>query len=522
MDCNPWVETATIGYIVTQRNIMRLRRFAIPFLSVLLFVVAPATAQEPTPLQFAVTYDEAITDSFSGRVYVMLGSGRIEPRLGPDWFNTQPFFAIDVQEWKPNTPLVFTDSALSFPGPVSQLTNGRYGVQAVMRRNIDLPSIGRGPGTAYSKIILQQLDGASTGQVRLFIDQVVRPSRAYVDTDQHKFVHIRSELLSEFYSRDIFMEAAVALPQGYHDNPSRRFPALYVIPGFGGNHRFAAVWGQRLVRSDDGGIVVIGLNPRCLTGHHVFADSANNGPRGQALIEELIPHLEREFRIVAQPTGRFLTGPSSGGWSSLWLQVTYADFFGGVWSIVPDPVDFRDFQRINLYRTGENMYVDETGSRRAIARRGDEPMLWYDEFAKMEVVQGPGGQLYSFEAVFSPRGLDGKPMPLYQRDTGKVNTDVADAWRKYDIGLLLRENWPTLESKLAGKLRIFAGEKDTFYLEGAVRLLKQTLDELGSDAVVEILQGRSHMNVADAALGQRLVRELRAAFARYHPEYAAP
>ena len=240
------------------------------------------------------------------------------------------------------------------------------------------------------------------------------------------------------------------------------------------------------------------------------------------MADELIPYLEREFRLVPQSTGRFLTGLSSGGWSSLWLQVTYADVFGGVWSIVPDPVDFRDCQRINLYSTGSNMYMDETGSRRAIARRGDEPMLWYDEFAKMEVVQGPGGQLYSFEAVFSPRGPDGKPMPLYQRDTGKVNTDVADAWRKYDIGLMLRENWPTLESKLAGKLRIFAGEKDTFYLEGAVRLLKQTLDDLGSDAVVEILQGRSHMNVADAALGQRLVRELRAAFARYHPEYAAP
>ena len=379
---------------------MRLHRLTIRLVAALLFVVAPATAQEP--LQFAVTYDAAITDSFSGRVYVMLGSGRFEPRLGPDWFNTQPFFAMDVEDWKPKTPLIFNESALSFPVPINKLNDGRYGIQAVMRRNLDSPSIAKGPGTAYSKTILQQLDGASTGQVRLFIDQVVPPSsRGYVDTDQRKFVRIRSGLLSEFYGRDIFMEAAVALPQGYHDNPSRRFPALYVIPGFGGNHRFAAVWGQRLVRSDDGGIVVIGLNPRCLTGHHVFADSANNGPRGQALIEELIPHLEREFRIVAQPTGRFLTGPSSGGWSSLWLQLTYADFFGGVWSIVPDPVDFRDFQRINLYNTGENMYVDETGNRRAIARNGDQPMLWYDEFAKMEAVQGPVPWIGK-ERIFEP------------------------------------------------------------------------------------------------------------------------
>ncbi len=501
---------------------MSLHRFGIPFLFALLFVVAPATAQEPAPLQFTVTYDAAITDSFSGRVYVMLGSGRIEPRFGPDWFSTQPFFAMDVQEWKPNTPLVFNDSALSFPDPISELSDGRYGIQAVMRRNLDSPSVAKGPGTAHSKMILQQLDGASTGELRLFIDQVVRPSRAYVDTDQHKFVRIRSELLSEFYGRDMFMEVAVALPEGYHDSLSRRYPVLYVIPGFGASHRVAAVWGQRLVRSDDGGIVVIGLNPRCVTGHHVFADSANNGPRGRALIEELIPYLEQEFRLVSAPTARFLTGPSSGGWSSLWLQVTYADFFGGVWSIVPDPVDFRDFQRINLYKTGENMYEDTAGNRRPIARNDDEPVLWYDDFAKMEVVRGAGGQLYSFEAVFSPRGADGNPMHLYDRETGAVNGDVAQAWKKYDIGLVLKENWPTLESKLTGKLRIFAGEKDTFYLEGAVRLLKQTLDELGSDAVVEIIEGRNHGNVADAVLGQRLVRELHAVFALHHPEYAAP
>ena len=138
---------------------MRLHRFAIPVVSGLLFVVAPATAQEP--LQFAVTYDAAITDSFSGRVYVMLGSGGREPRSGPSWFNTQPFFAVDVEQWKPGTPLVFNDSALSFPGPMSDLADGAYSIQAVMRRNLDSPSIGRGPGTAYSEVIRQRLDGRS-------------------------------------------------------------------------------------------------------------------------------------------------------------------------------------------------------------------------------------------------------------------------------------------------------------------------------------------------------------------------
>ena len=500
---------------------MSLHRLTIRLVAVFLFVVSPATAQEPTPLQFAVTYDEAITDSFSGRVYVMLGTADREPRFGPSWSNTDPFFAIDVENWHPGAPLVFTDTALGYPGPASTVQQDLYSIQAVMRRSLDSPSVGNGPGTAYSVVSRQEVQGTTSGEIRLHIDQVV-PPRSYDDVENEhlRLVAIRSDLLSAFYGRDITMQAAVALPSGYFDDDARRYPALYVIPGFGGNHVQATPWAQWMIGPDRDDVIIVGLNPLCRTGHHVFADSANNGPRGRALIEELIPHLEQEFRLVSAPTARFLSGPSSGGWSSLWLQVTYADFFGGVWSIVPDPVDFRAFQRINLYKTGENVYVDAHGGRRPLARRGERVTIWFDDFAKMEVVQGPGGQLYSFEAVFSPRGPDGKPMPLYDRETGAVNADIAQAWKKYDIGLVLKENWPTLESKLTGKLRIFAGEKDTFYLEGAVRLLKQTLDELGSDAVVEILTGRNHGNVADRVMGQRIHQELRAVFDTHHPQYA--
>ena len=500
---------------------MSLHRLTIRLVAAFLFIVSPATAQEPPPLQFAVTYDEAITDSFSGRVYVMLSTAGREPRFGPSWVNTDPFFAIDVENWRPGAPLVFTDAALGYPGPASTVQQDIYSIQAVMRRSLDSPSVGNGPGTAYSVVSRQEVQGTTSGEIRLHIDQVVPPrSSDDVENDHFRLIAIRSDVLSAFYGRDITMQAAVALPSGYFDDDAKRYPALYVIPGFGGNHVQATPWAQRMIGPDRDDVIIVGLNPICRTGHHVFADSANNGPRGWALIEELIPYLEQEFRLVSAPTARFLTGPSSGGWSSLWLQVTYPDFFGGVWSIVPDPVDFRDFQRIDLYETGANMYIDDQGNRRPIARLGNQPMLWYDDFAKMEVVRGAGGQLYSFEAVFSPRGPDGKPMPLYDRETGAVNADVAQAWKKYDIGLVLKENWPTLESKLSGKLRIFAGEKDTFYLEGAVRLLKQTLDELGSDAVIEILTGRNHMNVADRALGQRIHQELRAVFNKHHPQYA--
>ncbi len=148
--------------------------------------------------------------------------------------------------------------------------------------------------------------------------------------------------------------------------------------------------------------------------------------------------------------------------------MTYPDTFGGVWSTSPDPVDFRDFQRIDLYAPGENLFRDRDGNRRPIARRGDRPVLFFDDFSRMEDVIGDGGQLRSFEAVFSPLGADGRPRRLWDRADGAIDPEVARAWEAYDIRLVLERNWPTLGPKLAGKLHVVTGDLDTFYLEGAV------------------------------------------------------
>lgn len=153
--------------------------------------------------------------------------------------------------------------------------------------------------------------------------------------------------------------AGVVLPKSFAEKPEQKYPVVYEIPGFGGDHHAAFFAESRGLAGID--TIYVMLDPDCRTGHHVFADSANNGPYGQALIDELIPHIEMKFRALARPSARFLTGHSSGGWSSLWLQVVYPDFFGGVWSTAPDPVDFRDFQKINLYAAGTNMFTDEKG-----------------------------------------------------------------------------------------------------------------------------------------------------------------
>jgi hypothetical protein len=299
-----------------------------------------------------------------------------------------------------------------------------------------------------------------------------------------------------------------------------------MIPGFGGTHyvtrtpRFA---------EEAGGVefIRVVLEPSCPMGHHVFADSANNGPVGQALVSEFLPAFDRAFRTVSDPRARFLTGHSSGGWSSLWVQVSHPEDFAGTWSTSPDPVDFRDFQQIDVYQPGTNMYVDGQGKRRPLARLGLEAVLFYRNFCEMEDVMGNGGQLLSFEAVFGPSATaaDGstvttgvrQPRHLWDRKTGAIDPAIAKDWENYDIHLVLERNWEQLGPKLAGKLHVFMGTEDTFYLEGAARLLKESLTKLKSDAVVELIPKKNHMNLLDRRLTERIQREMAASYLKSFP-----
>ena len=471
------------------RHILR----SLAFVSCLIAVV-PAPAAQTT---FRVTFDEAVqATAYSGRVYVALSSreGR-EPRLGMGaWFDPPPLFALEVEGVAPGGTVVLDGTALHHPTPLAELAAGTWFAQGVARRSLDSPHPGEGAGDLCSKAVSCTVGDGGAVTVDLRLTEVVAEPE-FAETERAKLFEMESPLLSAFHGRPVRMRAGVVLPLGWGEDPAQRYPILYRIPGFGGSHLGAGrlVRGGRQAAANPGSACLqVMLDPSCYRGHCVFADSANNGPWGTALVKEFIPALEEKFRGPGDASCRFVTGGSSGGWASLWLQVAYPDDFGACFSHVPDPVDFRDFQRIDLYREGESMYVDPEGKPRPLARRGDAVMLWYESFVARETVLGPGGQIHSFEAVFSPRGEDGQPRPLFDRSTGKVDTEVAKSWEPYDIRLVLERNWDELAPKLAGKLHVYAGEVDTFYLEGAVGLLEASLRALGSDAVCRTIPGMAH------------------------------
>jgi S-formylglutathione hydrolase FrmB len=458
--------------------------------------------------------------AYTGRIYVFFTKRRGEPRHGPDWFHPEAFISRDVVNWKPGETFELASDdkeIIAFPKPLKAGDLAGRRAQAVVRFNPYERELGDGPGNGYSQVITIEDKGGEQSKPVLIVDRLV-PPRKFVETAVRKEFTVRSPLLSTFFGRDVSLSAAVVLPPGYESEKNRRYPTIFTIPGFGGTHYLGRFNPQPRPSPNGVEFIRVVLDPSCPLGHDVFADSANNGPVGEALVTEFLPAFDRAFRTVADPRARFLTGHSSGGWSSLWLQVTYPDSFAGTWSTSPDPVDFRDFQGIDIYRPGENMYFDRKGEERPLARMEGEVALRFPSFARMEDVLGPGGQLRSFEAVFSPRGSDGKPEMLWDRNTGAIHPDVAHAWEKYDIRLVLERNWPTLGPKLAGKLHVFMGDEDTFYLEGATKLLQKSLAKLGSDAVVEIHPGKSHFTLLDSELSKRIRTEMAAAYRKAFPQ----
>jgi len=468
---------------------------------------APLIAAEPSPLEFHLTYDRKVgIPSFTGRVFIILDAPEVEKLPEEiDWFKPQPLFAVDVKDWKPGDKLVINRNALAYP-PFEKIPVKTYSIHAVMDLDRGAANFSTADGNIYSKPLVRRIDPSSSVTIDVAMDRVYK-QRPFEEKDRIKLVEIDSALLTKFHGKPVKLRAGVSLPESFADHPDRKYPVIYEIPGFGGDHRAVQYATHAWTTYKDTEFVHVVVDPNCRCGHHLFVDSANNGPVARALIEELIPHIEDKFHGLGKPNARFVTGHSSGGWASLWLQITYPEFFGGCWSTAPDEVDFRDFQRTNIYKDA-NLFEDEEGRLRPMARDIGKGAIDNKTFSDLEIVMGHGGQLGSYEAVFSPRGSDGTPRQLWDRKTGKIDREIAKHWERFDIRLVLEKNWEKLGPKLQGKIHVYVGSKDTYFLERAVGLLKDSQEKLKSDAVIDIIPDRNHSTLLDEEMRTRIKAEM--------------
>lgn len=486
-----------------------------------LAIIAPcAPAAAP---RFSVAFDASLrAEPVSGRLVVYLIapdsgiSNRSQPADAPFFEKPQPCFGVTVTDLAPGTPVTIDDAATAFPAPPSRLPKGKYRVQAVLDQARENSEWKREAGNLYSATASVELDPSHTEPVEIKLTKVTKPAPP-APVQGAEIFEARSELLSKFHNRPVDLRAGVVYPIDWQ--PNRSYAAVYEIPGYGGDARTALFMARGRTPERAAALPQaehelwsnafrIVLDPESGTGggHTLFADSDNNGPCAQALVEELIPALEAKFNLIARSEARLITGHSSGGWSSLWLQLTHPETFAGAWPSSPDPVDFRRFQRTDIYANA-NMYLEGLPGERAPVEgttpgtapgsapgsapsatpsyrslRGEVLMTVRTENAVEEVI-GPANtsaqQWDSWQAVFGPRDpATGTPAALYNPITGEIDHEVAERFKRYDIGELLRTDPAKYAPILRQRVRLIVGATDSYYLNEAVTLLKNDLDRL--------------------------------------------
>lgn len=424
----------------------------------------------------------------------------------------QTVAAVDVQSAPAGGRLAIDLDQTAYPEGFSQLPPGEYAVQAVLDIHRSYNYGGRAAGDLLSPVVRLRLPLASDAPA-IALSAVVPdrdPWATFTRKDPQALAACRahaaalafkSPALSAFWGRPVILRGWVLTPPDYDPRAKTTWPTVYFTHGFGGSAdsllgRAGDVYAAMAAHRTPPMIWVL-LDESSPTGTHEFADSVNNGPWGRALTSELIPDLERHYRMDGRASGRFLNGHSSGGWATLWLQTRYPKLFGGTWSTSPDPSDFHDFTGVDIYAPGANAYTAPDGSPRPLIRMGGKVVGTLEQFTRLEVTLGPvGGQEASFDWVFSPRGPDGRPMPMFDRVTGVVDPDVAAYWRDhYDIAHRIAADWKTLKPDLDGKIHIAVGTADTFYLDGAAHRLQGVLDGLGARSRFQFIPGRSHFDL---------------------------
>jgi hypothetical protein len=487
-------------------------------------------------VRFAIQYEAATEKGpLDGRLLVMLSKDpEKEPRLQIRGdLKSQQVFGMDVEGWRPGQPAALPDDALGFPlESLAEVPAGTYRVQALLHRYetfrradghvVKLPmdrgegqQWSKAPGNLYSTPREIVVDPSRAETIAITLDNVIPPIPDPPTTKYVKHERILSEKLSKFWGRPMYLGAHILLPEGFDSHPNARYPLVIfhghhpaTIGGFreeppdpnlkpefserfhleGYNrieqenaHQFYKDWtGPKYPRYLL--VEIQHANPYYDDSYAV--NSQNLGPYGDAITYELIPYLEKKYRALGAGWARFLYGGSTGGWEALGAQIFYPDEYNGCWAACPDPIDFRQYTVINIYED-ENAYAWK-GPWATVATPGHRDYLGHlsatiEQMNRLELVLGTksrsGGQWDIWEAVYSPVGPDGYPRRIFDKRTGVIDRTVAEEWKSYDLVHILRRDWSRgLGRKLEGKIHIYVGDMDNYYLNNAVYLAQEFLD----------------------------------------------
>lgn len=462
--------------------------------TIILFLILPfyVLSQQTANIEVSVSVDEKVTPTWKekGRLVVFFSTnGEREPVFQGTFSAGRNGFAKNISNWdfSSKTTLSGDNTFAASDFTLNSIPEGKWFVQAVYSIS-ENPNL-RAAGNLYSEVL--EIDIHKNQELKLELFKVIeaRPGSEPTDSKMVKYVTLESRLLSDFWGKKMNTEASILLPKNFRKNGSKKYPVRINIGGYSSswtrasrlesNKEFMDWW----LSDDAPEMVQVFLNgANGPFGDPYYLDSENSGPYGSALTQELIPYIEEEFNCIGTPEYRFLDGCSTGGWVSFALQVFYPDYFNGAWSFSADPVDFHHMQLANMYEHKNAFYNQHGYLTPSIRSKTGQPRLSIKAEVSGENLTSfentyttSGGQWGGWNALYSPKGKDGLPIAAFDPITGEIDGEAVEHWKKYDLLQILKNNWEELGPKLQGKLWIWMGDMDQFYLNNAMREMEKFL-----------------------------------------------
>ena len=462
---------------------------------------SPASAGPVFEIRFSA---DARKEPVTGRVYVALSKTNTRTPIDQTSPTGVPLFGVNVDNLAPGQPVTIDAATFGFPiQSLRDIPTGDYWAEAFVNVYTKFVRADghtvwlhmdqwegqnwkRSPGNIAGTPVQIHFDPNATTPIALVADKVIPPLTPAPDTDTVKHIKIQSQILTKWWGQPIYLGAIVQLPPGYDTHPDVKYPIVYNqghFPGGGGGGAAQAGRGGAAATPAPAApmprmITVQLQHPSPYYDDSYGVNSENNGPFGDAIMQELIPAIETKFRVIREPWARMLTGGSTGGWIAVAHQVFYPDFYGGTFASCPDSIDFRYHQIVNVYSDPNAYWVDKGWLKvdRPGERNPDGNVLYTMKDENwFELVQGDhsrsGGQWDIWEATYSPVGADGYPQPIWNKKTGEIDKKVAEYWKQhYDLRNVVQTNWTVLGLKIANKLNIYVGDADSYYLNMGVHM----------------------------------------------------
>jgi hypothetical protein len=492
--------------------------------------------QKNVKLKFALSFDKGESnETLDGRMLLMISADSTdEPRFQiNDNANTQLIYGINVEKIKPGEKALIDASVFGYPlKSIGKIPAGFYWIQGLLNKYATFhlsdgrvlslpPDKGEGqqwnkkPGNLYSVPKKVYIDPSADQTINILLVKEIPPVNKPVDTKYLKYIKIQSKMLSEWWGRPVYIGAKVLLPWGFEDHPNAKYPLVifhghfsaeffgwretppdpelepeyserFDLPAYNKtmeeySYKFYKDWtGPDFPRM----ILIEIQHPNPYYDDSYAVNSANVGPYGDAINYEFIPYIEQKFRGIGESWARFLYGGSTGGWEAIATQIFYPDMYNGCYASCPDPIDFRAYTSVNIYENKNAYYINSRWKKTPVPGTRNylgKVKATMEEINHLELVLGTNGrsgqQWDIWEAVYSPVGNDGYPARIWNKLTGEINHSVAEYWKEnYDLRYILERDWKTIGPKLKGKINLYVGEMDNYYLNNSVYLMEDFLE----------------------------------------------